>query len=103
MVRTIQIKKTGGPEVLEFVDKNIGEPKGEEVLVRHTTIGLNRYDLEHRKGTRKIKNLPSVLGVEAVGVIEKLGKKISDRLKVGAIAQLLQGHIVKSALYTRNI
>ncbi|MDD9334566.1 MAG: quinone oxidoreductase, partial [Rickettsiaceae bacterium] len=51
MVRAIQIKKTGGPEVLEFVDKNIGEPKGEEVLVRHTTIGLNRYDLEHRKGT----------------------------------------------------
>ncbi|WP_375603884.1 quinone oxidoreductase [Wolbachia endosymbiont of Anurida maritima] len=83
MVRAIQIKKTGGAEVLEFVDKNIGEPKGEEVLVRHTTIGLNRYDLEHRKGTRKIKNLPSVLGVEAVGVIEKLGKKISDGLKVG--------------------
>ncbi|WP_395463408.1 quinone oxidoreductase family protein [Wolbachia endosymbiont of Cantharis cryptica] len=83
MVRAVQIKKTGGPEVLEFVDKNIGEPKGEEVLVRHTVIGLNRYDLEHRKGIRKIKDLPSVLGVEAVGVVEELGKKISDGLKIG--------------------
>ncbi|WP_343289414.1 quinone oxidoreductase [Wolbachia endosymbiont of Encarsia formosa] len=83
MVRAIQIKKTGGPEVLEFVDNNIGEPKGEEVLIRHTTIGLNHYDLEHRKGMRIIKDLPSVLGVEAVGVVEKLGKKISDGLEVG--------------------
>lgn len=60
MVRAIQIKKTGGPEVLEFVDKNIGEPKGEEILVRHTTIGLNRYDLEHRKGMRKIKDRSTI-------------------------------------------
>ncbi|QKX03153.1 zinc-binding dehydrogenase [Wolbachia endosymbiont of Litomosoides sigmodontis] len=83
MVIAIQIKKTGGPEVLEFIDKNICEPKGEEVLIRHTAIGLNRYDLEHRKGIRKIKDLPSVLGVEAVGVIEKLGKKISNDLQIG--------------------
>ncbi len=76
MVRAIQIKKTGGPEVLEFVDKSVGEPKGEEVLVRHTTIGLNRYDLEHRKGTRKIKNLPSVLGVEAVGLKSLVKKSV---------------------------
>lgn len=83
MVRAIQIKKTGGPEVLELVDKSIGEPKDEEVLIRHTTIGLNRYDLEHRKGIRKTKDLPSVLGVKVVGVVEKLGKKISDGFKVG--------------------
>ncbi|QIT36064.1 quinone oxidoreductase family protein [Wolbachia endosymbiont of Brugia pahangi] len=83
MVGAVQIKKTGGPEVLEFIDKSIGEPKGEEVLIRHTAIGLNRYDSEHRKGVRKIKGLPSVLGVEAVGVIEKLGKKINDSLQIG--------------------
>ncbi|MGL9725277.1 MAG: quinone oxidoreductase family protein [Wolbachia sp.] len=83
MVRAIQIKKTGGLEVLEFINKNICGLKGEEVLIRHTTIGLNRYDLEQRKGTRKIKDLPSMLGVEAVGVIEKLGKKISDGFKIG--------------------
>lgn len=83
MIKAVQIRKTGGPEVLEFTSKSIGDPKNEEVLVRHTAIGLNRYDLEHRKGVRKIKDLPSVLGVEAVGVIEKLGKKITDGLKVG--------------------
>ncbi|WP_168463904.1 quinone oxidoreductase family protein [Wolbachia endosymbiont of Ctenocephalides felis wCfeT] len=83
MTKAVQIKKTGGPEVLEFVSKDISEPKGEEVLIRHTVIGLNRYDSEHRKGTRTIKDLPSVLGMEAVGVVEKLGKNITGDLKVG--------------------
>ncbi|WCR57725.1 quinone oxidoreductase family protein [Wolbachia endosymbiont of Ctenocephalides felis wCfeJ] len=83
MVRAVQIKRIGGVEVLEFVDQSIGELKGEEVLVRHTAIGLNRYDLEHRKGIRKIKSLPSVLGVEAVGVVERLGKKAGDGLQIG--------------------
>ncbi|QKX02505.1 quinone oxidoreductase family protein [Wolbachia endosymbiont of Dirofilaria (Dirofilaria) immitis] len=83
MVRAVQIKRTGGIEVLEFIDINIDDPKDEEALVRHTAIGLNRYDLEHRKGIRKTKNLPSILGVEAVGVVEKLGKKISNGLQIG--------------------
>lgn len=52
-------------------------------MVRHTAIGLNRYDLEHRKGIREIKNFPSVLGVEAVGVVEKLGNETSNYLKIG--------------------
>ncbi|MDG7056307.1 MAG: quinone oxidoreductase [Wolbachia endosymbiont of Meromenopon meropis] len=83
MIKAVEIKKTGGPEVLEFVNKSINEPRSEEVLVRHTTIGLNRYDLEHRKGIRKIKSFPSALGVEAVGVVEKLGQKISSSLEIG--------------------
>ncbi|MDN5248064.1 MAG: quinone oxidoreductase [Wolbachia endosymbiont of Tyrophagus putrescentiae] len=83
MVKAVQIKKTGGPEVLEFIDRNIGTPKGEEVLIRHTAIGLNRYDAEHRNGTRRIKNLPAILGVEAVGIIEGLGNKTNEGLKIG--------------------
>ncbi|WFW29637.1 MAG: quinone oxidoreductase [Wolbachia endosymbiont of Menacanthus eurysternus] len=81
-IKAVQIKKIGGPEVLEFVDKNIGEPKGEEVLVRHTIIGLNRYDLECRNGVRRIRNLPLVPGIEAVGIVEKLGEKVNS-LEIG--------------------
>lgn len=83
MVKAVQIRKTGGPEVLEFVNKSIGTPEGKEVLIRHTAIGLNRYDTEHRKGTRRVKNLPAVLGMEAVGVIEGLGTKADEGLKIG--------------------
>lgn len=83
MVEAVQIRKTGGPEVLEFINKNIGTPEGKEVLIRHKAIGLNRYDTEHRKGTRKVKNLPTVLGMEAVGVIEGLGTRADEGLKIG--------------------
>lgn len=83
MVKAVQIRKTGGPDVLEFINKNIGTPEGKEVLIRHTAIGLNRYDTEHRKGTRRVKNLPVVLGMEAVGVIEGLGTKADEGLKIG--------------------
>ncbi|WP_253300113.1 quinone oxidoreductase family protein [Wolbachia endosymbiont of Chironomus riparius] len=83
MIKAIQIRKNGGPEVLEFCNKNIIDPKGEEVLIRHTVIGLNRYDAELRRGTRKIKNLPIILGVEAVGVVEKIGEKVNEGLKIG--------------------
>ncbi|AHX09709.1 quinone oxidoreductase family protein [Ehrlichia chaffeensis] len=76
MVKVIIIDKTGSAEVLKYVNHNIGEPKDDEVLIKHTAIGLNRYDLECRNGMRKNKKLPAVLGVEAVGVIERLGKDV---------------------------
>ena len=76
MVKVIVINETGGPEILKYVNHDIGEPKNDEVLVRHTAIGLNRYDIECRNGIRKNKKLPTILGVEAVGVIERLGKDV---------------------------
>ncbi|AAZ68664.1 quinone oxidoreductase family protein [Ehrlichia canis] len=76
MVKIIVIDKTGGTEVFKYVDHNIGEPKDDEVLIQHTVIGLNRYDLECRNGMRKTRKLPTVLGIEAVGVVERLGKDV---------------------------
>ncbi|KYW97082.1 quinone oxidoreductase family protein [Ehrlichia ruminantium] len=76
MVKAVVIDKTGGVEVLKYVDCNVNEPKDDEVLIKHTAIGLNRYDLECCNGTRKIKKFPAVLGSEAVGIIEKLGKNV---------------------------
>ncbi len=82
MVKAVLIKRTGGPEVLELVDRSIAEPQEGEVLIRHTAIGLNRYDLEYRNGIRKLKNLPVILGKEAVGVVERVGNHSYD-FKVG--------------------
>ncbi len=83
IVKAVQIRKTGGLEVLEYVNRNVNDPKCEEVLIRHTVIGLNRYDTEHRKGIRRVKDLPIVLGMEAVGIVEKTGDKVDKGLKVG--------------------
>ena len=77
----IRIHKTGGPEVLAWEEVDVGEPGPGQVLLRQTAIGLNYIDTYHRSGLYAV-TLPSGLGVEGAGVIEKLGPGVSD-LKIG--------------------
>ena len=46
----IIVRKTGGPEVLEWTERDPGAPGSGEVLVRHTAVGLNFIDVYHRTG-----------------------------------------------------
>lgn len=82
MTRTVVIEKTGAPEVMQFVDVEIGEPGRGEVLVEHTAIGLSRFDVECRAGIRKVKSLPYTPGVQAVGVVKKVGPDV-EALNIG--------------------
>ena len=49
-MQAIEIKKTGGPDVLELKDIKLENPKANEVLIKHTAIGLNYIDTYHRSG-----------------------------------------------------
>ena len=40
-MKVIEIKKFGGPEVLEIKDVKIGKPGPKEVLIKNLSIGLN--------------------------------------------------------------
>ncbi len=72
-MQSIEIKKTGGPEVLEVKDIKLGDPKEGEVLIRQSAIGLNYIDTYHRSGLYPLP-LPSGIGLEASGIIEKVGE-----------------------------
>jgi NADPH2:quinone reductase len=74
-VQAIEIKKTGGPEVLELKDIKLDDPKDGEVLIKHSAIGLNYIDTYHRSGLYPLP-LPSGIGLEAAGIIEKIGKNV---------------------------
>ena len=80
-VGAIRFEKTGGPEVLRWTTVELGEPGKGEVLVRHTAVGLNYIDTYHRSGLYPLP-LPSGIGLEAAGVVEKLGRGVTT-LKVG--------------------
>jgi NADPH2:quinone reductase len=75
-VRAIRFEKTGGPDVLKLVDVPTPDPGAGEVLVRAAACGVNFIDTYHRSGLYPL-NLPSGLGQEAAGVIEKLGAGVS--------------------------
>ena len=74
-MQAIEIKKTGGPDVLEIKYIKLENPKANEVLIKHTAIGLNYIDTYHRSGLYPVP-LPSGIGLEASGVIEKVGEGV---------------------------
>ncbi len=80
-MQAIEIKKTGGPEVLEIKNIKLEDPKDGEVQIKHSAIGLNYIDTYHRSGLYPLP-LPSGIGLEAAGIIEKTGKNVTD-FKVG--------------------
>ena len=76
-MQAIEIKKTGGPEVLEIRDIKLEDPKEGEALIKHAAIGLNYIDTYHRSGLYPLP-LPSGIGLEASGIIEKIGDNVGN-------------------------
>ena len=77
MARIVKIEKTGGPEVLEIKNVDIRDPRPDQVLIEQKAIGLNYIDTYHRKGSYPLP-LPTGIGLEAAGVIKKIGSKVKD-------------------------
>lgn len=80
-MKAVIINKIGGPEVLELKDIQLGDPNSGEVLIKNEAIGLNYIDTYHRSGLYSVE-LPSNIGMEGAGVIEKVGPDVND-FKVG--------------------
>ena len=80
-MKAVKITKNGGPEVLELKDIKLGDPKTGEVLIKNKAIGLNYIDTYHRSGLYPVE-LPSGIGIEGAGVIEKIGPNVNE-FKVG--------------------
>ncbi len=76
-MKAIKIKKAGGPEVLELEDITLRKPIRDEVIIEHAAIGLNYIDTYHRSGLYPVE-LPSNIGMEGAGVIEKTGPDVKD-------------------------
>jgi NADPH2:quinone reductase len=77
MAKAIRISRTGGPEVLEYVDVEVGPPAPGEAQVRHEAIGVNFIDVYFRTGLYP-QPLPGGIGKEAAGVVEAIGEGVTD-------------------------
>jgi len=81
MSKAIRIEKTGGPEVMKWVDVEVGEPGEGQVRLAQTACGLNYIDVYFRTGLYP-QPLPAGLGMEAAGEVTAVGPGVTD-LKVG--------------------
>lgn len=74
-MKAVVFNKFGGPEVLEYVDMPMPEPKEGQVLVRMVSAGVCKADWRVRTGRCQwlTEPFPVVVGYEMAGRIEALG------------------------------
>jgi len=80
-MNAIQVKRAGGPEVLELVKLPVPEAKGAEAVVKIVAAGINFIDVYYREGRYKAV-MPFVPGQEAAGDVVAVGSNVTN-LKVG--------------------
>jgi NADPH2:quinone reductase len=81
MSKAIRMSRTGGPEVMEYVDVDVGPPGPGEATVKHAAIGINFIDVYFRTGLYP-QPLPNGLGMEGAGTVEAVGEGVTH-VKVG--------------------
>jgi NADPH2:quinone reductase len=78
MGKAIVIRKYGNSAQLKLEDVEIQKPSEDELLLRQTAIAVHFHDIYVRTGLYKTLSLPGIPGLEAVGVVEEIGKSVSD-------------------------
>jgi NADPH2:quinone reductase len=82
-MKAVQIRRTGGAEVLEYVDTPTPRPGPGEVLVKAHAIGVNMPDVMVRAGSYPTPPpMPAILGLEMSGVVAEVGPGV-EGLKAG--------------------
>jgi NADPH2:quinone reductase len=76
-MKAVQIRRFGGPEVLEVVESPTPAPGPGQVLVRVRAAGINFAETLMRENRYAFTpDLPAVLGTEVAGTIEALGNGV---------------------------
>ena len=81
-MKAVRIHEFGDLDVLRWEETPVPEPRPHQVLIKVESAGVNYADIMRRKGGYPGPDLPSTLGLEAAGTIEKLGADVAN-LTVG--------------------
>lgn len=82
-MKAIQMTRTGGPEVLKYVELPTPRPGPDEVLVKAHAIGVCMPETLVRKGTyRWMPPLPVIPGIEMSGTVVAAGSEVRG-LRIG--------------------
>mgnify|MGYP000114160379 CR=1 FL=1 len=91
-MRAIEITEPGGPEVLKPAERPIPDPMAEQILIAVDHAGVNRPDALQRAGSYApppgASDLP---GLEASGVVAKVGPGVTRWKEGDAVCALLPG------------
>lgn len=75
-MRAVEVAQTGGPEVLQYVEKPEPSPAPDEVLIKADAIGVNYIDTYFRSGQYP-RELPFIVGTEVCGTVAAAGDEVA--------------------------
>lgn len=91
-MRLVEIQGAGGPEVLAIVNGPMPEPKPGEVLIRVIAAGVNRPDVQQRRGLYPPPPEASpVPGLDVAGEIAAIGEGVTGFSIGDPVAALVNG------------
>ena len=86
-MKAVGLTEFGGPDVLQVVDLPTPEPGPGELRIRVHAVAVNPTDVTFRAGGRVAqladRKPPYIPGMDAAGVVDKLGPGTSGRLSAG--------------------
>ena len=92
--RAMVINQHGGPEVLKRTEVSIPDPGPDEVRITQHAIGVNFADIYQRKGAHGphgASSFPIILGSQGAGIIESVGKRVTNVSPGDAVTYLYPG------------
>ena len=96
--KVVRIYEQGPANVLKIEESDVKKLNSNEVMIEHSYAGLNFIDINQRNGAYPLKNLPSIMGMEASGtIVEKgsnvfrfnIGDKVTHCMNLGSFSKLM--------------
>ncbi len=91
-MKIVEIEKPGGPEVLRIVERPRPRPKAGEVVIRVVAAGVNRPDVQQRRGLYlSPPGASAVPGLDVSGIVEEVGAGVMTLTPGTPVCALVNG------------
>ncbi|PGK35178.1 quinone oxidoreductase [Bacillus anthracis] len=77
-MKAIVVTSFGGPEVMKYTNLDIPAISEDQVLIRVVATSVNFADLKSRYGKKGNKALPFIPGIDATGIVERVGSHVKN-------------------------
>ncbi|MGO8952909.1 MAG: quinone oxidoreductase family protein [Rhodomicrobium sp.] len=78
MPYAIRVHASGGPEVMQWEEVQVGEPGPGQAKVKQHAAGVNFIDVYHRTGLYPVPSMPFTPGSEGSGQVVAVGEGVTD-------------------------
>ncbi|MCC2326000.1 quinone oxidoreductase family protein [Bacillus wiedmannii] len=77
-MKAIIVTSFGGPEVMKYTDVDMPAISEDQVLIRVVATSVNFADIKSRYGKKGNKALPFIPGIDAAGIVERVGSHVKN-------------------------